>query len=267
MTTNIKIEQVRDFWESNPLCAKENPHPLGSKEYFGYFDGLREALEPGPFAGRLYEFSGFSGKKVLDVGSGNGWVLSRYAKAGADVTGVDLTPAGIELCRKRFSVEGLQGRFEVANGEQLPFPDGSFDLVTCMGVAHHSPHPDAIVNEIYRVLKPGGRLIMMLYHRDSVLVRFKFPILSKLTGKSVQQLLNEVDGVGNPKGEAYSREQMRTLLRRFEINEMFPNLVQGWMVFPKLGALIPDAWVAPLGRKWGFFLYAKGTKPADGPRG
>src|ERR1041385_1944525 len=114
----IDIEKVKDFWEKNPLCARDIPYALGSKEYFEYFDNLREAIEPSAFAEDLYEFKNFTGKKVLDVGCGNGWVLSRYAREGADVYGLDLTQTSIDICSKRFSLEGLKANFVVGNAEK-----------------------------------------------------------------------------------------------------------------------------------------------------
>jgi SAM-dependent methyltransferase len=130
-----------------------------------------------------------------------------------------------------------------------------------MGVVHHTSNPQKAVSEIYRVLKPGGRLLFMIYHRNSILYRFKFPLLKLLTGKSIQQLVNEVDGLGNPRGDVYSKQELTDLLHRFEITEMFPGLLQGWMIVPKLGRLIPDAVVRPFGKWGGWFLYSKGRKP------
>ena len=90
------------------------------------------------------------------------------------------------------------------------------------------------------MLKPGGRLIVMFYHRNSALYRLHFPIRRVATGKSIQQQVNEVDGAGNPKGHVYSRRELRALLGRFEHLELFAGLLQGWMVLPKVGRFIPD---------------------------
>jgi len=90
-----------------------------------------------------------------------------FALNGADYTGVDLTEAALEATRKHFEVMGLRGMFLKENAEQLSFPDGSFDWVFSHGVLHHTPKPQIAVNEVYRVLKPGGRAIIMLYHKHS----------------------------------------------------------------------------------------------------
>src|SRR4051812_34940901 len=113
----IQIEDVRSFWDANPLCAAAIPYPLGSAEYFTYYDGLREANESLAFSYQIHEYRTFAGKKVLDVGCGNGYVLSKYAQESADVYGVDLTPTAVSLCQQRFALLGLEGKFSVANAE------------------------------------------------------------------------------------------------------------------------------------------------------
>src|SRR5215213_10298160 len=105
----IRIEDVRSFWDANPLCAAAIPHPLGTAQYFANYDALREANESLDFSYQLHEYRQFAGKKVLDVGSGNGYVLSKYAREGAEVYGVDLTPTAIDLCQERFKLLGLHG--------------------------------------------------------------------------------------------------------------------------------------------------------------
>lgn len=257
----VRIEDVASFWEANPVSAAAVPHQLGTADYFAHYDRLREANESPQFSSQLHEYGDFLGKAVLDVGCGNGYVLANYARLGARVSGVDITRAAIDLSRQRFALSGLNGDFQVANAEQLPFPDGVFDCVCSMGVLHHTPDTAKAVAEIWRVLKPGGRLIVMFYHRDSMLYRVNFPIQQRIFRKSRQQLVNEVDGLGNPKGDVYDRAELRQLLREFTHLEMFAGVLQGWMLLPRGGRFIPDPLLRPLADRWGWFLYAKGNKP------
>lgn len=80
----------------------------------------------------------------------------RFAEAGAVLTGVDLTPHAIEMTRQRFKKLGLKSNLKVGDAECLNFPANSFDIVYSWGVIHHSPDTQKAVNEIFRVLKPGG---------------------------------------------------------------------------------------------------------------
>src|SRR5262249_17110323 len=98
---------------------------------------------------------------------GAGVDLARFARGGALVTGVDLAASAIELARKNFEQQGLSGTFEVADGEHLPFPDNSFDLVYAHGVVQYTANPQKLVAECRRVLKPGGEAISQVYNRVS----------------------------------------------------------------------------------------------------
>jgi len=253
------IQSVRRYWQQNPVAANANPHPLGTAEYFRYYDVLREQNEPPAFSARLHEYAAFAGKRVLDIGSGNGYVLSRYAMAGARVCGVDLTDAAIRLCRQRFAMLKLPGAFTVGNAECLPFADATFDCVCSMGVLHHTPDTPRAVAEVGRVLRPGGRVILMFYHRNSFQYRVKFPLMRWLKGKPLQESINEVDGVGNPKGDVYSRAELGRLMSRFKNVEMFAGVLP-WHVVPRLRGVVPQPVREQLERRCGWFLYAKGYR-------
>ncbi|UCE79707.1 MAG: class I SAM-dependent methyltransferase [Nitrospiraceae bacterium] len=249
----VTIDDVKGFWNQHPLCAAHIPYPLGTEEYFNYYDTLREANESLEFSYELHEYKDFAGKKVLDVGSGNGYVLSKYAREGAEVYGVDITRTAVDLCHKRFELLGLRGNFSVTNAEVLPFKDNTFDCVCSMGVLHHTPDTGKAVSEIHRVLKRGGRLIVMFYNRNSVSYKILFPLKRILSGKTMQQIVNELDGAGNPKGEVYSKKELGDLLADYSQIEMFAGLLNL--------RIVPKFLVQPLERKFGFFLYAKGFKP------
>jgi SAM-dependent methyltransferase len=131
-----------------------------------------------------------------------------------------------------------------------------------MGVLHHTPDTPGAVAEIYRVLKPHGHLIVMLYHRDSALYRWTLRFRSWTTRRPREELVNEVDGVGNPKGEVYSKDEMRALLGRFDRPELSVGVLNGWMVLPRGGRFLPRRLLERMAPRWGWFLYAKARKPA-----
>ncbi len=259
--TKVTTKVVRDFWEANPLCAKAIPCQIGSREYFEYYDLLRENIESLEFSYRLHEYIKFQGKRVLDVGSGNGYVLSMYAREGAEVHGIDVTPTAVDLCQKRFKYSSLEGDFRVADAEELPFDDDTFDCACSMGVLHHVPDTEKAVSEIRRVLKPGGRLIVMFYHRNSAQYRVKYFLVSLLKKRALQQLVNEFDGIGNPKGTVFSKKELAYLLKEFDSLEMSVGYLKGAMVLPRVGRFIPEFLLSPLEKWWGWNLYAKARKP------
>ncbi len=155
----------------------------------------------------------------------------------------------------------LAGSFLVGNAEQLPFGDAEFDCVCSMGVLHHTPDTARAVSELLRVLRPGGRVILMFYHRNSPQYRLKFPVNRWLKGMSIQRSVNEVDGVGNPKGDVYSRAELARLLRGFGQIEMFAGSLP-WHAAGPARRLVPAPVRRRLERQWGWFLYAKGVRPS-----
>jgi SAM-dependent methyltransferase len=159
------IDDVRAYWNTHIHDLEISRQPPGTREFFDdldeyHFEKLHHLL-------RLVDFDGYRGRSVLDVGCGAGVDLARFARAGAAVTGVDVAPSAIELARANFAQQGLPGHFEVANGEQLPFPDDGFDLVYAHGVVQYTAHPQQLIDECRRVLRPGGEAIIQVYNRIS----------------------------------------------------------------------------------------------------
>lgn len=256
----VKIEEVKEFWNKNPLCSQIIPYPVGTKEYLEYYDKLREENESVEFSYKLHEYKDFANKKVLDVGCGNGYVLSRYAKEGAETYGIDITETGIQICKNRFEFMNLKGNFVVGNAEELPFEDNFFDCVCSMGVLHHVPNTEKAVSEIHRVLKKDGRLIVMFYHRDSAFCNLYFSTVRMITGKTLEQCIDDYDGIGNPKGDVYSKKELGVLLNNFSDLDMFISYLVGEMTLPKIGKFIPKSLLKKYEDKYGWFLYAKGYK-------
>ena len=268
------LDDVRAFWERSPLASADIDAEPGTREFFAAFDEIREAedCEPLWLQEHIYRLTEATGKRVLDIGCGNGYVLSRYATAGASVQGVDLTDRAIEISRRRFSEMGLTGSFTRIDGQALPFADGALDVVTSMGVLHHVPDPDPLVDEAVRTLKPGGEMIIMLYYRHSwqyqVLMRAKRLALASHRGRSQADAVNMVDGTENPLGRVYSRTQARELLERAGLRATFCEVHQiTWrqlLLAPPLAkfanALLPPAGRTPF-RALGWNVYVRATKP------
>lgn len=175
----VAQENVREWWNRNPMSYDVDepiPHPPGSVGYFRALDSrvfhprvLRLTAGPDgrPFS-RFVDFDSVAGKSVLEVGPGSGFAVQLFAEAGARVTAVDLTPWAVETTRARLRAFGLEAEVFEADAERLPFADASFDLVFSWGVIHHTTDMDRALAELFRVCRPGGRLVLMLYHRRSL---------------------------------------------------------------------------------------------------
>ena len=131
-----------------------------------YDDELFEesvALFARRFEANGFDLSWFRGKRCLDAGCGGGRYSIAMARLGAEeVIGCDVSSEGIRDCRRRAT--GMRAvSFEVASVLQLPFANESFDFVCSSGVLHHTADPAQGLREITRVLRPGGRVFLLLY--------------------------------------------------------------------------------------------------------
>jgi len=125
----------------------------------GDYGHFARYLEPGAldFLARL---NVSPGTRMLDLGCGAGQIAIPAAKAGAQVTGIDIAANSIAQARARAETEGVTVRFEEADAEMLPYPDQSFDLVVSLIGAMFAPRPDLVASEMLRVCRAGGRIVM-----------------------------------------------------------------------------------------------------------
>jgi ubiquinone/menaquinone biosynthesis C-methylase UbiE len=174
------------------------------------------------------DFDQFKNKKTLEIGVGLGSEHQKLAEAGAILTGIDLTARAIEHTRKRFELFSLKSNLLVADAENLPFSDESFDAVYSWGVIHHSPDTQKAVNEIYRVLKPGGFCKLMIYHKYSI-VGYILWIRYALLGLKPFTSLNLIyfKYLESPGTKAYSYKEARALFDQFKIVSLSSPLGHG----------------------------------------
>jgi ubiquinone/menaquinone biosynthesis C-methylase UbiE len=287
-------ERVRAFWQEHPCGTKFADAEPGSRRFYELVEEHRYKKEWHiPAAAR---FAHSKNLRVLEVGCGLGTDGARFAKAGANYTGIDLTQAAVDLAKQRFDLFQLPGTFGIADAERLDFPDNSFDLVYSHGVLHHTPDTAAAVREIHRVLRPGGQAMVMLYHRNSYNYRVNISLLRRagvhllrwkagvnvvhlLTGEPEEALLEHkrqlqaqpeylsseeflsrnTDGAGNPLARVYSRTEARELFKDFaqvELRTYFLN--KRWI--PVLGSILPRSLESQMASRWGWHLWVYATK-------
>jgi ubiquinone/menaquinone biosynthesis C-methylase UbiE len=168
--------EIRRWWTDNPMVYEWSKLPDDVTDA-GYLDEVeRRFLAESWFAqadgappySALIPFGELAGKDVLEIGCGSGVHARLLAQAGAKLTAIDLTPTAVEMTRRRLELHGLDANVLEADAEQLPLQDESIDFVWSWGVIHHSEHTDRVIGEIARVLRPGGRVALMVYHRNSI---------------------------------------------------------------------------------------------------
>jgi 2-polyprenyl-3-methyl-5-hydroxy-6-metoxy-1,4-benzoquinol methylase len=168
-STERSIADVQRYWDARPCNIRHSPKSVGSREYFDEVEARKYFVEPHISA--FAEFERWAGKRVLEVGCGIGTDSINFARAGAELTAVDLSSESLRVAEERAEVMGVADRirFVQANAEELTsvLGDEQFDLVYSFGVVHHTPHPERALAEIRTLMAPGGRLKLMVYHRRS----------------------------------------------------------------------------------------------------
>lgn len=217
-------EKARAYqqWTQDPCGASTSQHPLGTREFFDEVERYRY-LEYAPWLPEMMGFDRYPGGRLLEIGCGMGTDLLQFARGRALVCGTDLTLRGVEITRHRFRLYALPGQFLSCDAEALPFPDRTFDVVYSNGVLHHTPDTSRAVQEIHRVLKPGGVAIVMLYHRHSfhywVELFFRLGLVrGELRRKTMADILREVEystSDARPLVKVYTRRRARQLFRAF----------------------------------------------------
>ncbi|HXH05229.1 MAG TPA: class I SAM-dependent methyltransferase [Vicinamibacterales bacterium] len=246
---------VRAYWNAHIHDFEIATHPPGTPGFFAELEAYHfDKLHHLP---RLVPYDRSAGLRVLDVGCGAGVDLARFAAGGARAVGVDLARRALELARANLQARGLPPALVEADGEALPFADGTFDLVFAHGVVQYTGNDRRLVEECRRVLRPGGTAIFQVYNRRSWL-----NALSRL----VKVPLEHDDA---PVLRKYTASEFRRLLGGFRevrlVYERFPvrsRLHGGWKgrVFNAVFVGAFSAIPRPLVRRFGWHLLAFCTR-------
>jgi ubiquinone/menaquinone biosynthesis C-methylase UbiE len=162
---SVLTQEIAKYWDHHIHDLAIAKHPLGTKEFFTELDEYR--FDKLRYLPQLVDFGAYHGEKILEIGCGVGIDLVRFAKAGAQVTGIDLSQTAIDLAGKNLSQNSLNGTLRVMDGENLEYPNESFDVVYAHGVLQYTGDPEKMVQEAFRVLKKSGEGIFMVYNRLS----------------------------------------------------------------------------------------------------
>jgi SAM-dependent methyltransferase len=237
---------VRHYWNERIHDLEMTSRPPGTREFFEELDEYR--FDKLAYLPKVVDFTGYKGRRLLEVGCGIGTDLARFARGGARVVGIDLSETAVRLARANLAQHGGRPAVLVGDGAALPVPDATFDVVYAHGVLQYAANPRGIVDEARRVLRPGGTAIFMVYNRLSWLMA-----LSRV----MKVGLEHADAPGL---RLYSIAEFRQLIRGFAdtriVPERFPvksRLHHGWKgaayngVFVGVFNALPRAIVRPFG--------------------
>ncbi|MBU0648615.1 class I SAM-dependent methyltransferase [Patescibacteria group bacterium] len=272
--------KIKDWWNKNPFTYLMDKPSQVDWAFFRNIDRkiikwMPWAQKGYPLLSSLIDYSKLKGKDILDIAIGSGWTTEQFIRMGAaNVTGIDLTSQAIEFTKRRLDVFDLSADLKVADAESLPFSENSFDYVLAWGCLMHTPNTQKAIDEIFRVLKPGGKAGAMMYNKDSLhwayFIWFGKGILKlKLLKMNEQELANRfTDGAdigGNMLTKFYSPSEIRKKFSKFfkikvEVYDA-PSFIN---TFPHrwlpLGRLFPVFIKQKLARAWGQTLWIEVEK-------
>ena len=261
-------QKAREQWTEDPCGAVHGgEHKFGTREFFDAVERHRYT-EYAPWMPEVMGFNEFAGNRLLEVGCGMGTDLLQFARGGALVTGVDLTPRSIEISRHHLNLYRQHGDFAITDAETLSFSDDSFDVVYSNGVLHHTPDTAGAIREIHRVLRPGGLARVMLYHRSSlnywgqIILRHGVIHGELFRGNSPADIMSKYvefnESGGRPLVKAFSRREARKLFSMFrEVRTQVEQLTRPELYFA--GQHIPEPIFRVLRRTvgWNVIICAK----------
>lgn len=227
------LRAVQAYWEAGS-CGEELY--LSGAELEDYERQASERYRLEPCILGFADFERYSGQRVLEIGVGMGADHRRFAEAGADLAGIDLTDRAVQHVRRQFELTGLTSDLRTGSVETLDFADDSFDLVYAWGVIHHTPDTPAAVREIFRVLRPGGDAKVMIYHKHSMVGYMLWLRYALAKGKPKTSLSAiYAQHLESPGTKAYTLAEARFLFDGFEIIDAHTELTHADLLSSSVG--------------------------------
>lgn len=221
----VSIDTVKAYWDARPCNIRHSTQPVGTRQYFDEVEARKYRVEP--HIPGFAQFERWRGRQVLEVGCGIGTDTINFARAGAEVTAVELSQESLAVARKRAEVFGLQDRIRFVHGNAELLGDAlepaPFDLVYSFGVIHHTPRPERAAAQIRRFMAPGAEFRMMVYAKNSWK---RVMIEAGLDQPEAQS--------GCPVAYTYTHDEVRSLLEGFEVvdirqDHIFPFVIEKYV--------------------------------------
>jgi ubiquinone/menaquinone biosynthesis C-methylase UbiE len=203
------IKRVQQYWDAYATGLEVQGKPWGSKEFFSEIKSEHD--EAYAYANQLLNLANLKGRSLLELGCGIGLDTLEFARHGAEVTAIDLSPMCIALAKRLLAYHTLEATLELGNAEDLSYPPDSFDLVIARGILMYTPDDSRVADEIFRVLKPGGEANILLHNRFSW-----YAFLAKISGTN---LFHEAGDP--PVNKLYSVSEARQIFAKFSSCRIF----------------------------------------------
>lgn len=252
----VRREAQRQWSEEPAGAVGAEGEELGSPESFESVERYRYREQP--WMHDIFRFDRFQGARLLEIGVGLGTDHMQFARAGAVMSGIDLTPRCIDLTRRRCAIEGVSSDLRVMDAERLEYEDDAFDVVYSFGVLHHVASTERAFQEVRRVLRPGGVFIGALYSRESIfwarVLAWRWLTLGFLREPLEKPLARIEYGADEamPRVRLFGREELRSTLGQAGFQQVAIN--RRHLGLGRLTPHIPSRFERALGRRGGWYL-------------
>lgn len=265
------------FWDE--LCGTWLAAKLGIKDHspesLARFD--EEYFRMYPYLLPSVGADHLQGKKVLEVGLGYGTLGQKLAELCGEYTGLDIAAKPVSMMNYRLQMKRLPGRAVQGNSLEMPFADQTFDRVISIGCFHHTGNFERCVEETYRVLKPDGAAVIMIYNKYSyrqwmdspfktlrMVVGEMFASNAKLKGNEKQNAAydSDLNGQGAPETEFLSIRDLKRILNRFGSVQFTKRNCEGMLKYNGRFLISRDRLLPVIGPWLGLDIYLEARKTA-----
>lgn len=199
--TEISVQNA-SFW--NELCGTQFAKSLGvtddSPASLKHFDDWYFAFYPYLFI--HIPFEDMKDKDVLEIGLGYGTVSQRLAECGARYEGLDIAAGPVGIVNHRLRQAGLPGKTQQGSILSAPFADQSFDYIVAIGCLHHTGDLKRAIAQCHRLLRPGGKLVFMVYYA------YSYRRLYQNRSETLRYMLRELAGYRGVVGQSAEAERV-----------------------------------------------------------
>jgi ubiquinone/menaquinone biosynthesis C-methylase UbiE len=203
------LKQVERYWDAYAAGLDVQGTPWGSREFFAAIKAEHDQAYA--YANHILDLAKLEGRSLLELACGIGLDTIEFARHGAAVTAIDLSATCLDLAERQLAYHNLQATLEIGNAESLRYPANSFDFVVARGILMFTRKASRVVDEILRVLKPGGEANILLHNRFSWYV-----FLAKISGTN---LVHEAKDP--PINKFYSVWQVQKMFGKFSSYQIF----------------------------------------------
>lgn len=203
------IKRVERYWDAYAAGLQVPGAAWGSKEFFADIKSQHDQVYAS--ANEILNLTNLRGRSLLELGCGIGLDTVEFARHGAEVTAIDLSPSCITLAKRLLAYHGLEASLEIGDAEELPHGPNTFDIVVARGILMFTPNDRKVVKEIFRVLRPCGKVHILVHNRYSW-----YAFLAHMSGT------NLVHEAGDPPvNKLYGPWEVRKIFDEFSSHQIF----------------------------------------------